>query len=70
MHVSLAGVKWSTFHLVIIGVWLRRVCLRLAGIQVGMLVWGRVVVHLSCRLAMSVRPYVAVENVGRVMTCA
>jgi len=35
-----------------------------------MLVWGRVVNHRSCRLAKSVRPYVAGENVGRVMRCA
>ena len=36
----------------------------------GMLVWGMVAVHLSWRLARSVRPYVAGENVGRVITCA
>ena len=70
VHVSLAGIRRSTFLLVIVGVWLMRGCLRLSGIQVGMLVWGRVVDHLSCRLAKSVRPYVAGENVGRVITCA
>ena len=70
MHVSLVVVKRSTFPMVIVGVWLRRDFLRLSGIQVGMHVWGRVVVHLTCLIAKSVRPYVACENVGRVMTCA
>ena len=70
VHVSLVVVKRSTFAMVIVGVWLRRGCLRLSRIQVGMLVWGRVGVHLSWTLARSVRPYVAGENVGRVTTCA
>ncbi len=70
VHVSLAGVNRSTFPLVIDGVWLRRGNLRLPGIQVGMHVCGMVVVHLSCLLARSVKPYVAGENVGRVMMCA
>jgi hypothetical protein len=70
VHVSLAGVKRSTFPLVIVGVWLRRGCLRLSGIQVEMHVWDRVVVHMCCLLARSVSPYVAGENVGRVRTCA
>ena len=65
-----AAIKWSTFALVIVGVWLSRGCLRLSGIQLGMLVWGRVVVHLNWRLAKSLRPYVAEENVGSVTTCA
>ena len=70
VHVSLAGVMRSTFALVIVGVWLRRGYLRLSRIQGGMLEWGRVVGHLSWRLARSVRPYVAGENVGRVIMCA
>jgi hypothetical protein len=70
VHVSFAGVRRSTFALAIVGIWLRRGCPRLSGIQGGMLVWGRVVVHLSCRLARSASPYVAGENVGRVITCA
>ena len=35
-----------------------------------MLICGRVVVHLSCRLARSVRPDVVGVNVGSVITCA
>ena len=70
VHVSLAGVSRSKLPLVIVGVWLKRGSLRLSGIQVGVHVCGRVVVHLSCLLARSVRPYVAGENVGRVMTYA
>ena len=70
LQVSLVGIRRSTFAQVIAGVWLRRGCRRLSEIQEGMLVWGRVVVHRSCRLANSVRPYIAGENVGRVITCA
>ena len=70
MHVSLAAVRRSTFALVIVGVLLKKGCLRLFGIQVGMLVWGRVIVHLSWRLVKSVRPYVAGEHVESVTTCA
>ena len=70
VHVSFAEVRRSTFALVIVGIWLRRGCLRLSGIQIGMLVYGRVVVHLIWRLAKSVRPYVAGVNVGSVITCA
>ena len=70
VHVSLAETNRSTFPLVIVRAWLRRGCRRLSGIQVGMLVWGRVVDLMSCQLAKSVKPYVAGENVGRVITCA
>ena len=70
MHVSFTEIRRSTFALVIVGVWLRRGCLRLYGIQLGMLVWGRVVVHLGWQLARSVRPYVAGVDVGSVTTCA
>ena len=70
VHVSFAAGRWSMFALGIVGVWLRRGCMRLFGIQFGILVWGRVVVHLSWRLARSVRPYVTGENVGSVTTCA
>ena len=70
VHVSLADVRRSTFAMVIVGVCLTRGCLRLSGIQVGMLVWDKVVVHQSWRLARSVMPYVAGENVGRVTMCA
>ncbi len=69
VHVSLAGSRRSTFALVIVGVWLRRGCRRLSRIKEGILVRGRVVDHSSCRLAKSVRPYVAGENVGWVITC-
>ena len=69
MHVSLAGSRRSAFALVIVGVWLRRGCRRLYGIQEGMLVWGRVVDHFSCQLARSARPYVVGENIERVITC-
>ena len=68
VQVAFAEVRRSTFALVIVGVWFRRACLRLAGIQFGMLVCGRAVDHLSWRLARSVRPYVAGENVGSVIT--
>ncbi len=70
VHVSLAEVRRFAFALVIVGVWLRRGCLRLSGIQAEMLVCGRAVVHLNCRLARSVKPYVAAVNLGRVITCA
>ena len=70
VHVSLAGSRRFTFAMVIVGVWLMRGCRRLFGTHEGMLVWGRVVDHRSCRIAISVRPYAAGENVGRLTTCA